>query len=278
MKKIAILLCVFMCISVFGACSEKDSNAEMSSIDDLENNLSEENNSQISDSDVGVSLEDVYDASVTPPNSLLDKSLAKPSDKKEKIADSYSLKELTDYFDGIYTNLFKAREFSEKYSFENIDKKFPVRFSRKGSNGYETTYYSVYKVNEGGYFYIFWFEREYNYEFETTLAANYACYFDENRNCSQKEVYALLDNKNSTLKDIHSLTWAYENDIYEQQNYQDKFVVYLLCKEGYLKILLNNPSKDLEKMEAFYIDSISPAKREDAYVCKFSSILEVDLP
>ena len=110
-----------MCISVFGACSEKDSNAEISSIDDLENNLSEENNSQISDSDVGVSLEDVYDASVTPPNSLLDKSLAKPSDKKEKIADSYSLKELTDYFDGIYTNLFKAREFSEKYSFENIE-------------------------------------------------------------------------------------------------------------------------------------------------------------
>lgn len=318
---LSVLLCVIVSIVAFAACNSNDVEQSLNTSEDMtditttdinfdfssntslntsdnttfENSSKKivtnskpqsdsslkESSSKVPESNIEISSDSNYNPYEKPPNTLLNKTLAKSGDKKEnKITKSYSLKELKDYFDGIYLHPFKSEKSSENYTYKSINKKFPIQFSRKGNESFNSEYYSVFKVKEGGYFYILWYEKQYIYcdEYETSLKANYACYLDKERNCSQDEVYSLLNNKNSTVKDINNLTWTYDFDIFEQQNYKDKFVAYLLCKEGYLKILFNNPSKDLEKMEAFYLDSVFPAKREDAYICRFSCILEEDMP
>lgn len=74
----------------------------------------------------------------------------------EIISHEYSLKELTDFFDGRTMNDYLTfcvdPESCSELSIEEVDAGFPVECLRKNN----LTVYSVYKVSEGGYFYVFW--------------------------------------------------------------------------------------------------------------------------
>lgn len=78
-----------------------------------------------------------------------------PDDSKS-IADSltkeYSIKELKDFFGQTSANerlLFDGKDNDKSLTIIDVNEKFPIEILRK--NGY-----TVYKVKEGGYFYVFW--------------------------------------------------------------------------------------------------------------------------
>lgn len=67
----------------------------------------------------------------------------------------YSLSQLNDYF-GEYSlqelSVFDIENNKEELEMKKVNAKFPIQFLRN-NNG---CYYSVYKVKEGGYYYVFW--------------------------------------------------------------------------------------------------------------------------
>ena len=72
------------------------------------------------------------------------------------LGSTYGLQDLQDYFGQIPPNecaIYGSGSNAERFSISNINKAFPVECIRQ--NGV-LCYYSVYKVREGGYFYVFW--------------------------------------------------------------------------------------------------------------------------
>lgn len=68
------------------------------------------------------------------------------------ITKEYSLQELKSFFGEVppnEINVFGKNDMETNLTINNVNKKFPIECLRK--NGY-----SVYKVSDGGYFYVFW--------------------------------------------------------------------------------------------------------------------------
>jgi len=94
---------------------------------------------------------------------------------------SYPLSVLQDYFE---QNLTRYEEFAfcgkESYdcfikrSFSEINKCFPVQFVRQAKNPYHC--YTIYQVDEGGYYYVFFKEEHYNFREKDTQYAHLYAY------------------------------------------------------------------------------------------------------
>ena len=72
------------------------------------------------------------------------------------LKNTYELQELLDYFGQIPPNentMYDSTDNGEHLLINNVNSRFPVECVRQ--NG-DLSYYSVYKVSEGGYFYVFW--------------------------------------------------------------------------------------------------------------------------
>ena len=193
--------------------------------------------------------------------------------------EEYSLKELTGFFDKIYTNLFNGKQYFDEYYFDNVNQKFQIEFTREIDGYLQKNYYSVYKVKEGGYFYIFW-DNQTTGNIETSARATIAYYIDEKRNCSLSELSALQQNKNSTLTDIAELTDVFEFRLEDNASFDGYFYAYVVCKEGFAIAVFENPTMDLDNMDAFKIKHIelttkSYAENELELICDF---VEEDLP
>lgn len=67
----------------------------------------------------------------------------------------YNLSELNNYF-GEYSSqeksVFNIEEKQKEYSMEIVNSTFPIQILRHNQNNY----YSVYRVSDGGFFYVFW--------------------------------------------------------------------------------------------------------------------------
>ena len=83
-----------------------------------------------------------------------------PADNTTSLSDilsnTYALQDFYDYFGTISTHeriMYASNRDDVPISITDVDKTFPIECIRQGG---EISYYSVYKVSEGGYFYIFW--------------------------------------------------------------------------------------------------------------------------
>ena len=74
------------------------------------------------------------------------------SDLEDCLTKEYDLNELKDFFDGRNFNESYLGTNKKKLRFSEVDSKFPVEVVR-------TSGYTVYKVSQGGYFYVFWEKR-----------------------------------------------------------------------------------------------------------------------
>ncbi|MBE6761925.1 MAG: hypothetical protein E7551_06520 [Ruminococcaceae bacterium] len=266
-KVLAIFFCVIICIAIFVAC-DSYSDIDSSSKDGV---------SQTSET---LQASSITDESITLTDIAFRGTLVKDGETKEKkITKEYSLKELTGFFDKIYTNLFNGKQYFDEYYFDNVNQKFQIEFTREIDGYLQKNYYSVYKVKEGGYFYIFW-DNQTTGNIETSARATIAYYIDEKRNCSLSELSALQQNKNSTLTDIAELTDVFEFRLEDNASFDGYFYAYVVCKEGFAIAVFENPTMDLDNMDAFKIKHIelttkSYAENELELICDF---VEEDLP
>lgn len=266
-KILAIFLCFIIGISIFTACDGYSDIGNSSKEDIIQTS---ENVQTSSKADESMTLTDI----------AFSESLVKDGETKEtKITKEYSLNDLTSFFDKIYTNLFNGKQYLDEYYFENVNKKFPIEFTREIDGYLQKKYYSIYKVKEGGYFYVFW-DNQTTGDIGTSAKATIAYYIDAKRNCSLLELSALQQRKNSTLTDIATLTDVFEFRLEDNASFDGFFYAYVLCKEGFAIAVFENPTMDLDSMDAFKIKHIelttqSYAKNELELICNF---FEEDLP
>lgn len=68
----------------------------------------------------------------------------------------YPLSELQDYFGTVLPNenlQYGTGQDSDRYNYEKVDERFPIECTRRLGS---VDSYSVYRVREGGYYYVFW--------------------------------------------------------------------------------------------------------------------------
>lgn len=87
----------------------------------------------------------------------------------EKIKNAYSIMDFEKYFGkyslGVYHAGFRERETEGSLKIKDIEKQFAVEIIRSSKK----MHYTVYRIKEGGYYYIFWFNGTDNeiYAFDT---------------------------------------------------------------------------------------------------------------
>ena len=82
------------------------------------------------------------------------------------------------------------------------------------------------------------------------------------------------------MTDIATLTNVFEFRLEDNASFDGFFYAYVLCKEGFAIAVFENPTMDLDSMDAFKIKHIelttqSYAKNELELICNF---FEEDLP
>ena len=188
------------------------------------------------------------------------------------ITKEYPLQELTDFFGEISSNETCAMNPSEStpaLTFEAVNREFPIECLRK--NGY-----SVYKVAEGGYFYVFWvkefnpFPNQENSATNPTVAPYFTAYISSLRSADD---FDSIREGSSTAADVAKIDPAFE-------------LVFLLSSNTASYSLLNDGSV----MEICYYDGQGFSSRSDLIVkskqpiekalcpAKLATILESDLP
>lgn len=188
------------------------------------------------------------------------------------ITKEYSLRELTDFFGEVSSNelcVMNQSESTPALTFEAVNQKFPIECLRK--NGY-----SVYKVADGGYFYVFWakefnpFPNQENSTINPAVTPYFTAYISSLRSADD---FDSMREGSSTAADVAKIDPAFE-------------LVLLLSSKTASYSLLNDGSV----MEICYYDGQGFSSRSDLIVkskqligkalcpAKLATILESDLP
>lgn len=174
----------------------------------------------------------------------------------------YSLFELNNYF-GEYSeqekSVFNCNN-QEKLNIQKVNNIYPIQIIRKN----EDIYYSIYKVKEAGYYYVFWLIDEINDCFVTdTFYINKLKEFAD---------FNSLKMGISTYEDVYSIDSASElilmlsNGIYS----------YSLLKDNKL-LQIEYDFEELNHRRDLIISNIEIIKSEKPFVTKLSYIYSKDL-
>lgn len=108
----------------------------------------------------------------------------------------YSLSQLNAYF-GEYSlqelSVFDVENNKEELEMKKVNAKFPIQFLRNNKG----CYYSVYKVKEGGYYYVFWSIRD-----DKSLFVSDTFHID---NLKEKSDFNSIEIGSSTYDDVYSI-------------------------------------------------------------------------
>ena len=190
---------------------------------------------------------------------------------EEVLTKEYPLKELEQFFYGSNsTAILENRE--ESLYYNEVNKMFPVETMRQNR-------YSVYKVKEGGYFYVFWDRYYPNVEsiiFDEELKPDNMCvqfttYIKEQRSISK---FDSIKTNVTTLKDVVLIDPYTELDVLSSKTCSYSF----LNDREMLKIVYKHRT-DGRTLSNSIVESVSVVSRtNDNYTACYSSIRSEDLP
>jgi len=127
----------------------------------------------------------------------------------------YSISKLRAFFGEIpYEEKMEYTKNGKYIKMDEVNKKFPIEFLKVSLR--EHQYYAVYKVKEGGYYYIFWYDHiednGMNYTFDNSLEKCYLSnthYLTPNCFCSASDLKSIVVGE-STAEDVAKIDPEYE--------------------------------------------------------------------
>lgn len=128
----------------------------------------------------------------------------------------YSISKLRAFFGEIpYEEKMEYTKNGKYIKMDEVNKKFPIEFLKVSLREHQK--YAVYKVKEGGYYYVFWYDyREYddemNYTFDSSLEKCYLYnthYLTPNCFCSASDLKSIVVGE-STAEDVAKIDPEYE--------------------------------------------------------------------
>ncbi len=200
-------------------------------------------------------------------NFIVDNSIS----KEEALTTEYDLNELISYFTPHHIHLPKDIKTSN-LKMEEINKRFPIELTRQNE-------YSVYKVKQGGYYYVFWINtttgsilQEDGSEVETDLEATmyFTAYFSGEY--PSKSQFKKLKPGTSTAQDVIALDPNASFDFFKSTyDTSDSFL------EDDWIATVHYERSDRKSYDSMIIREVTFARRSEAY-CLFAYILPQDLP
>lgn len=183
---------------------------------------------------------------------------------------SYSLEDLYGYFDYISPNekiAYGTFQNQNKLFYSSVNETFPVECTRQIG---PLCCYSIYKVNEGGYFYVFWSRS--NVDGNDEPFAYIVTYISRLPN---KNDFMLLEKAKSTAQDVVSICTATEFCFTASSG----VYTYSLIDDGNIMAIRYtrvNPMKSRDSLEIMEVDILS--KEEAQSISYLSWVKEEDLP
>ncbi len=178
---------------------------------------------------------------------------------------NYDIVELNDFFKEKVSNETIVSENHKNLQYVEVNEKFPVENVKKGG-------YSVYSVKQGGYYYIFWSERNLtinNIE-EKKPFVYFVTYLSESRN---KNYFKSLKMGVSTAEDVKlldeffELNFAISNGVFSYSYIDNKYVVEIEYTH----------KDNIKKYSDLIIKDINLISRKESASC-YSLILPEDIP
>lgn len=247
MKLIVILFCFLLFITMLVGCNNLHKKDEISTSSAIE--LTPEQKEQKSKTDKEVAF--------------LKSDIETP--KEKLISRGYSLNEFITFFEGYYENPHAFTTSNGKIlSIHDVHKKFPIECFRYNYNlGHR---YVIYKINEGGFFYVF-FQPSVSGE----LSISKVNYFS-NTNAVTIEDFNDLHFGKSTALDVYKIDPGMV--LYELGNFPES---YTLTKKGVVRITYKYKEvSSPDRLDRYIVDSIE--YDEIKYALIFNQILKIDMP
>ncbi len=191
--------------------------------------------------------------------------------KEDALTTEYDLNELISYFTPhhIWTKEKGVLDLTMK----EINERFPIELTRENE-------YSVYKVKQGGYYYVFWINttateilQEDGSAVETDLEATmyFTAYFSGEY--PSKSQFKKLKPGESTAQDIIAIDPNVGFDFWGSSNDSS----YSLLEDDWIAEVRYERSSKREQYTSMVIEEVKFLRRSEAYGC-FSGILPQDLP
>lgn len=179
------------------------------------------------------------------------------------LSNSYDLKELESYFGNYHYNEAYSVTDTNILTISEVNNHFPIEFLR-------TSYYSLYKVKQGGYYYVFWGEALSN-ESDNNIHDTIITYCTYISSAKTSDFFKTIQVGISTLKDVYSIDPWLELCLLKSSGI---YSYSYLNSNSIVRIEYENITSNYNDMVVKSVDIIS---RDVAYSI-FGSILLPDLP
>lgn len=244
---------------LFTSCQISNDEISNNETEINEQNTTTTNNIVSEDSTENTSIEEDDIVKIHSPTYVADDS--KTLD--ESLTTEYDINTLQEYFKNRCTNDIITYS-EDTLKIDEVDKKFPLEVIR-------TDGYSVYKVKQGGYFYVFWAD---TMEPDYTIYSEPSVYFTAYISSSLDEnLFNSITPNISTAQDIYEI----------DPNFELKFTLSscilshsFLNDNSVVQVMYYSKRKN-DTYEGILVKEISIIDRESAPSC-FSRILSKDLP
>ena len=198
----------------------------------------------------------------------------------EILTKTYELKELKSFFGEIPPNenlMYGLPHNKSNLSINDVNEKFPIECLR-------LNHYVVYKVNEGGYFYVFWSlfiddtvkkeEAEHSIEYVNNASVYFTAYLSPSSFKKEKDFDSIREGV-STAEDVSRIDPAFELSFLMSSGIRS----YSLLENGSVMEIWYENSDKIESREDLLVKSKNILPKENgSSVSKLASIFPKDLP
>ena len=182
---------------------------------------------------------------------------------------SYDIVELDAYF--LYVNSLRydytktEEETPHHYTIDDVNKQFPIECLRSNGNAL----YSVYKVEQGGYYYVFWSNATSIEDNTVSLIANFVTYISEQK---EYEDFSEIVVGVSTANDVKSIDRYFEFVDFMSHS----TLSYSLTPKGLVEIKYDI-NTDADSLDSYVVSSVNVVNRDSTVSC-IAYILDKDIP
>lgn len=195
---------------------------------------------------------------------------------EELLSKAYNLDEIDSFFQLYYTvrdSVLTEKSSKQTLMFYDVDQHFPIEVLRNGM-------YSVYRIKEGGYYYVFWYpplwqgipQREPDAPLQDILAVELTAYIPS---CDRQLDFSTARWGSGTLEDVRTIDPYFEFDIKRSSGP----TTYSYLNSHEVLEIRYKQSQEIESYSQLVIMEKRIIDRQSAggKTC-FSSILQEDLP
>ena len=206
------------------------------------------------------------------------KDLTEDIPKNELVfTEEYDLDELRTYFESGHQNDITegGGQDKPKITYDEVKQRFPIEITRTYmdlNGGSNNPAYTIYKVSQGGYYYVLWSYSAYPPESEKDFYVYFSTYIVSDRSFDMFNSIVLGE---STLADVKEI------DLYTQACFEFSSFVrsYSYINERIvLTIYYTSPTYRSSNDEDYVVANIAVSLLNDVGVCMYSRILPGDLP